>query len=113
MASGGRTIIEKLEAYGNVAFAVVLMTADDEGRAVTVPDNLKPRARQNVVLELGYFVGRLGRKNVCALVKDSLETPSDWDGVVYTPLDRHDGWKLTLCKELKEAGFDIDMSKVL
>ena len=67
-ASSGRTIIEKFETYsGDIAFAVVLLTPDDVGCAALSRENQKPRARQNVILELGYFLGRLGRVRICAL----------------------------------------------
>jgi Predicted nucleotide-binding protein containing TIR-like domain len=112
-ANLGKTIIEKLEHYGNVAFAVVLVTPDDEGRLAGSGDALKPRARQNVLLELGFFVGLLGRENVCALCKPPVEVPSDWDGVVWVNMDGHDGWKVKLAKELKAAGFTVDPSALL
>lgn len=110
----GRTIIEKLEHYADVDFAVVLLTPDDVGGPKNEPDRpLNDRARQNVVLELGYFVGRLGRKNVCALYKGALELPSDYLGVVYVPLDLGGGWRLQLAKELKSARFNVDMNLAL
>ncbi len=105
--SGGRTIIEKLEHNADVAFVVVLLTPDDLGRA---RDGLeRPRARQNVILELGYFIGKLGRGRVCALVRDGVEKPSDYDGVVWVPLDSG-GWKLALMQEMNEAGVPFDAS---
>jgi predicted nucleotide-binding protein len=109
-ANEGRTVIEKVEAYGDVGFAVVLLTPDDEGRANG--GTLAPRARQNVLLELGYFIGRLGRNHVCALKRGDLEIPSDFGGVVYEPFDTSGGWKLALGRELKAAGFAIDWNKV-
>lgn len=113
-ATEGRTIVEKLEFYANVDFAIVLLTPDDVGGSQgTAPDDLQPRARQNVVLELGYFVGKLGRKNVCALHKGPLELPSDYLGVVYVALDDGGGWRLQLAKELRSAGFAIDMNLAL
>lgn len=111
-ANRGRTVIEKVEAHGDVAFAIVLLTPDDEGRARTEP-NLRPRARQNVLLELGYFVGRLGRDHVCALKKGEMEVPSDFGGVVWTLMDASGGWRLELARELKAAGFDVDMNKAV
>ncbi|MDE0150479.1 MAG: nucleotide-binding protein [Rhodospirillaceae bacterium] len=107
----GRTIIEKFEDHADVGFAVVLLTPDDIGAAVKNRDKLRPRARQNVILELGFFLGRLGRERVCPLVKGDVETPSDYDGVVYTKLDEADGWKMKLVQELKAAGFDIDANR--
>jgi len=108
-ANQGRTIIEKVERHGDVPFAVVLLTPDDEGsvRGGTP----RPRARQNVVLELGYFIGRLGRDKVCALKQGDLELPSDYAGVVYHPLEGD--WRQALGRELKAAGFDIDWNKVM
>ena len=109
----GRTIIEKIEDNADVAFAVVLLTPDDMGALAANTDNLKPRARQNVILELGYFIGRLSRERVCALRKDGVETPSDYDGVVYTDLDDAGAWKIGLFKELQAAGFDVDANRAL
>ncbi|UJW23285.1 MULTISPECIES: TIR domain-containing protein [Pseudomonas] len=108
-ANQGRTVIEKVERYGDVGFAVVLLTPDDEGCAKGgVP---VPRARQNVLLELGYFIGRLGRGRVCALKRGSVEIPSDYAGVVYESLEGN--WKHALGRELEEAGYEIDWNKVM
>jgi predicted nucleotide-binding protein len=109
-ANEGRTVIEKVEAHGDVGFAVVLLTPDDEGCAKG--GTAAPRARQNVVLELGYFIGRLGRNRVCALKRGDLEIPSDFGGVVYEAFDASRGWKLALGRELQAAGFEIDWNKV-
>lgn len=108
-ANQGRTVIEKVEAHGDVGFAVVLLTPDDEGcvRGGTP----EPRARQNVILELGYFIGRLGRGKVCALKRGTLEIPSDYAGVVYESLDGN--WQQALGRELQEAGHEIDWNKVM
>lgn len=108
----GRTIIEKFEDHSNVGFAVVLMTPDDVGASVNDKENLKPRARQNVILELGFFLGKLGRERVCALLK-GVEVPSDYDGVLYILMDQQEGWRLKLAKEIKAAGIDIDLNKVI
>lgn len=110
--SRGMTIPEKLIANSDVGFAVVLLTPDDLGRAKTDSEE-KPRARQNVMLELGYFVGRLGRDKVCALLKDSVELPSDYVGVVYVGWDDAGAWKMELAKEMHAAGYDIDFNKVI
>lgn len=109
-ASTGMTIIEKIEHYSNEAdFAVVLYTACDQGRGVH-EKTIKPRnrARQNVVFEHGYLMAKIGRKNVCALVKDDIETPNDISGVVYVPLDTTGGWKKELIKELKACGYKVN-----
>lgn len=110
----GRTIIEKLEDCANRAgFAIVLLTPDDVGALKDrIEDESKPRARQNVTFELGYFMGKLGRKRVCPLFKGEIENPSDIDGVVYVPMNDTDGWKLKLCQEMKNAGFLIDLNKL-
>ena len=106
-ASSGMTIIEKIERYANDSdFALVLYTACDHGRGVhemKIPP--KNRARQNVVFEHGYLMAKLGRKNVCALVKGEIETPNDISGVVYVGLDGNRGWKIEVAKELKACGY--------
>lgn len=105
-AGGGATLIEKLENNSDVAYAVVLLTGDDVGGLDK--DSLKPRARQNVVFELGYFVGLLARKRVCALVEPGVEIFSDIDGVNYVEVDSNNSWKIEVMKELKHAGFDVN-----
>lgn len=109
-ANQGRTIIEKFEAHAEaVDFAVVLLTPDDTGGPKG--GEAKPRARQNVILELGYFIGRLGRKGVCALYKSGVELPSDILGVVYVAADAD--WRLKLAKEMKVAGLPVDLNLVV
>lgn len=106
----GLTIIEKFEAYaGQVGFAVVLLTPDD---VVGSPAASATRARQNVIFELGYFVGKLGRGRACLLRKGDVEIPSDLYGVIYTDLDAAGGWKIRLVQELKAAGLVFDANKV-
>ena len=109
----GRTIIEKFEQHAQVGFAVALLTPDDIGALQEGARNLKSRARQNVIFEFGYFIGRLGRNRVCALTKGDVEIPSDYDGVVYIPLDDSGGWKMELVRELKGAGIDVDANRAL
>ena len=114
--NSGRTIIEKFEDstdYSNVGFAVVLMTPDDIGARAVEGEDSNFRARQNVIFELGFFVGKLGRKHVCALRKGDVEIPSDYSGVMYIEMDDSDGWKLLLAKELKSAGIPIDLNKAV
>lgn len=109
----GQTIIEKFEKNSlDVGFAIALLTPDDVGSSRLNKENLRYRARQNVIFELGYFVGKLGRKRVCALVGKDVEIPSDYSGILYIPLEG-ETWKFELAKELKNAGFEIDMNKVL
>lgn len=110
-ASSGKTIIEKIESYSNVGFGVVLYTACDVGAKKGEEANLKSRARQNVVFEHGYLIGKIGRKNVAALVKGNVQTPNDISGVVYLSMDSD--WKLDLAKELRESGYTVDMNKVI
>lgn len=108
----GRTIIDKLrQEAGEVGFAVVLMTADDVG-AARGAEHPNPRARQNVVFELGFFIGLLGPDRVAALVEEGVERPSDYDGVIYISLSAGD-WRTQLGKELQEAGYTIDWNKVM
>ena len=107
-ASQGKTIIEKFESHAQVGFAIALLTPDDTGSLSNDVDTPRPRARQNVIFELGFFIGRLGREGVCALTKGEVEIPSDYSGVVYIPLDDGDGWKLQLVRELKTAGLSVD-----
>lgn len=111
-ANKGRTLIEKLEAHADVGFAVVILTPDDVGAAKADAANLHPRARQNVVMELGFFIGRLQRDRVCALLAPGVEKPSDFDGVVYVPLDSGGAWRFLLAQELQAAGIDVDMNKL-
>ena len=110
-ASRGRTVIEKVEGHSDVGFAVVLLTPDDIGCAKG--GTPVPRARQNVVLELGYFVGKLGRNHVCALKCGEIEIPSDFEGVVYVPFDSSGAWKQSLGRELAAAKLEIDWNKVM
>ena len=111
-SNGGKTIIEKFEKNSDVGFAVVILSADDEGKLKGDKD-LKLRARQNVVLELGYFIGKLGRDRVCLLQEPGVESPSDILSVVYEELDQHGKWQLGLAKELTAAGYKLDLNKLL
>jgi predicted nucleotide-binding protein len=110
-ANQGRTIIEKFEAHSDVGFAIVLLTPDDHGGRQGKKQY--PRARQNVILELGYFIGRLGRAQVCALKAGDIELPSDILGIAWTPLDSGGAWKQRLAKELDAAGYHLDWNKVM
>lgn len=111
-ANRGRTVIEKVEANSDVGFAVVLLTPDDVGRAKASSD-LEPRARQNVLLELGYFLAKLGRERVCALKRGEVVIPSDFAGVVWEEMDSSGGWKQRLGRELEAAGQPIDWNLVM
>ena len=105
----GDTLIEKLEKLTAADFACVLLTPDDEGRKRDEAADLRPRARQNVVLELGMVLARLGRQRVAILVKgDDIERPSDISGLIYIPFSDHvNDAKNKLAANLQEAGFTI------
>lgn len=107
-ANRGRTVIEKFENYSDVGGAICLFTADDLGRAKDESTD-NTRARQNVVLETGYFMGKLGRDHVVILADDGIEMPSDLSGVVYTNTGN---WKIDLLKELKDMGYTVDFNKL-
>ncbi len=111
----GKTIIEKFESHAaKAAFAVVLLTGDDRG-GVRDGDGATYglRARQNVILELGFFLGALGRARVCALYEDGVEIPSDYSGVLFVPIENSGAWKLPLAREMKVAGLHIDLNKAV
>ncbi len=105
-ASGGRTIIEKIDHYSNVGFGVVIYTECDVGAKRDTLD-YKWRARQNVVFEHGYLISKLSRERVAALVKGDVETPNDISGVIYVTLDAAGNWKEELDTELRNAGYSI------
>jgi predicted nucleotide-binding protein len=110
----GHTIVEKLESHTDVAFAVVLMTGDDEGRKANVPGTkLARRARQNVVFELGLFSGRLGRNKVCAIYEPGVEMPSDYSGIAYIEYDDRGAWRVDLLRELRAAGLPVSDAGLL
>lgn len=109
----GRTVIEKFLDHSDVGFAVVLLTGDDQGGLLSEPhEGQRLRARQNVILELGYFIGRLGRKNVVAIYQQDVEIPSDYSGVLFIPHDESGVWQLHLAKEIKAAGIKVDMNRL-
>jgi predicted nucleotide-binding protein len=103
---------------------VVILTPDDLGATVdkthdaaVAADNpdavvgaLESRARQNVIFELGFFFGKLGRKRVCALLAEGIKGPSDIDGVVYVPMDENGAWQMLLAREMRHAGLNIDLN---
>lgn len=110
-ANKGRTVIEKVEDHaGSVGFAVILLSPDDEG--CVKGERPQARARQNVLLELGYFIGSLGRARVCALKRGDIELPSDFGGVVFEAFDGGE-WKSRLGRELEAVGYEIDWNKVM
>lgn len=111
-ANKGQTIIEKFESHASTAgFAVILLTGDDHGATVSETTNLEKRARQNVVFELGYFIGKLGRQRVCALLENDVTIPSDYSGVVYIPL-QEGSWQFKLAIEIKNSGIPVDLNLI-
>ena len=112
-SSNGLTVIKHLEEYAeNAGFAIALLTPDDVGALKGESDRqLNPRANQNVIFELGYFIGKLNSNQVCLLYKEGVELPSDIRDVAYVPMDSADGWKLKLSQEMQNAGLPIDMSR--
>ena len=108
----GEPSSKKFEGHGGSAgFAVVLLTPDDVGGPGR--EQLRPRARQNVIGEMFWFAGKLGRQRVCALKKGDVEMPSDFAGVGYTEMDDRGAWKTELLKELDAAGYEVDWRKAL
>ena len=105
----GKTIIEKLEGHSDVGAAILLFTPDDSGKEI-FEENAKPRARQNVVFEAGFFMGKLGRnKTIMVATGKNLELPSDLHGLIYTS---DTNWQFSIIREMKAMGFDVDMNKV-
>ncbi|MBW7992088.1 MAG: hypothetical protein FVQ84_19025 [Planctomycetes bacterium] len=113
-ANLGRSILKKFRDYSDVGFAVVLLTGDDKGGLASEdPTNLSLRARQNVIFELGFFLAKLGDDRVCCLHSSNVEIPSNYSGILYVPLDDSGAWKTRLARELRDAGFNIDLNKLL
>lgn len=106
----GKTIIEKIESYSDVDFAIVLYTPCDIGRSKKEKEE-KPRTRQNVIFEHGYFVAKLGRENVVGLNKGEVEIPNDLSGVVYNLYDEAGAWKYKILSELHSSGYKVDFMK--
>lgn len=114
LASKGKTIFHKFTTHSDVDFAVVLLTGDDRGGTASLPvKRQRKRARQNVILELGFFLGTLGPEKVCTLYQEGVELPSDYVGVLYIPLSPGDRWKTLLARELESAGIPIDSKQLL
>lgn len=107
----GNTLIEKFQKHSDVGYAVVLLAPDDVGGKAGGATH--DRARQNVIFELGYFVGKIGRGLVCLLYVEGVEIPSDYFGVEYVSFDAKNAWKLKLAAELREAGYAIDFNLLI
>jgi len=111
-ADEGDTVIEKFERHSDVGFAVILLSPDDIGYTVNKEDEKRPRARQNVILEMGYYLAKLTRKGVRALYVEGVEIPSDYNGVLFIKFEGED-WKLKLAREMKASGLDVDLNKLV
>lgn len=110
---GGKTIIEKFESNcSDVNFAVILLSSDDKGKANS-EKKYKGRARQNVIFEMGYFIGKLSRSHVFLLLEDGVERPSDLDGIIYTPMDDDNHWEINLVRELKGCGYQVSADQLI
>ena len=113
----GQSLLGKIRTNSGVAYAVVLLTGDDEGRLNVVGNRnalpeLKPRSRQNVVFELGFFLAQLGDGHVAALCQDGVEIPSDFLGIMYIAWDENGNWQMKLFKELQAAGLSVDANSM-
>lgn len=104
------SMIEKFERHSEACFAIALLTPDDVGGTVG-NTQLKPRARQNVIFELGYFIGKLSRTRVCALTKGDIELPSDYKGVAFVHMDPAGAWRMQLVREMKASGLEVDANR--
>jgi len=105
--NSGRTLIEKFEQHAaEVSYAIIVLTADDKGSRADEAGT-RPRGRQNVIFEMGYFYGLIGRDRVSVLRWPGVEKPSDMDGIAYITFDDDRAWKTELLRELEHAGFDI------
>ena len=110
----GKTIIEKIEHFSDVVYAIVLYTECDIGRDKNDPsDKDRYRARQNVVFEHGYLIAKLTRERVCAFVKGDVEIPGDISGMIYTTMDALGAWKQSLVKNMNAVGLEADISRLL
>ena len=112
-ANLGQTLIEKFERHATkVSYAIVVLTPDDEGGPRNQIER-SPRGRQNVIFEMGYFYGALGRDRVSVLLQPGVEKPSDVDGIVYIGFDDNGAWKIDLFRELEHAGIRVDISQAI
>jgi len=115
-ANKGRTIIQKFIDHSDVGFAIILMSADDYGFSIKkTATDARLRSRQNVILELGFFLGKLGIDRVIAIFEqtENFDIPSDYDGVIFIPYDKDGKWKFDIIKELKALDYQVDANKIL
>lgn len=116
MPNKGRTIIQKFIDHSDVGFAIILMSADDYGFSKDkTSETARLRARQNVILELGFFLGKLGTNRVIALFEqiENFEIPSDYDGVIFIQFDTLGKWKFDIIRELKALNYQVDANKLV
>jgi predicted nucleotide-binding protein len=106
LPNNGKHIFQKFSDHSAVEFAVVLLTGDDIGGRRR--SKLHKRARQNVILELGFFLGKLGTDKVCSLYEEGVELPSDYAGILYIPLKKDEKWKRDLVREMKSVGISSE-----
>ena len=121
--NGGKTIIDKFETNaGRIGFAIIILSADDLGASVRdlvglsneeARSIMEKRARQNVVFEMGFFAGRIGRSHLLFLLQDGVTKPGDLDGIVYTKYDDGGAWKFELVKELRNSGYPVSADSLL
>lgn len=111
--NGSRSIMEKLGKFSNINFAIILVTPDDTALSENKPREGKACVSQNMIFELGYFVGKLGPGRVCALYQEGMEIPLDYSDIVCVPMDPRERWKLLVAKEIKQAGIEIDLNKAI
>ncbi len=110
----GRVLIEKFEQNAmDIIYAVIILTPDDIGGLADTPhEHLEQRARQNVIFEIGFFVGAIQRARVCVLLKGHMPFPSDIEGIAWIPLDDRGAWQLLLANEIAESGIKVDLNKL-
>lgn len=113
LPANGRAIIDQIEHYARIGFVVALLTQDEVSYPKNQPRQKEYQAQQNVIFELGFFIGELGRSRVCALYQEGVEILADYRGVLHIPMDPAGAWKLKLAQEMKAVGLNIDISSLL
>jgi predicted nucleotide-binding protein len=112
--NGGQVLLDKFEHYASAAgFAIALLTADDVGGPAGGGTPSRARARENVILELGFFLGILGRGRVVVLLDERVQLPSDLNGIVYISVDSAGAWKHALVRDMLNAGLPVDFSRIV
>lgn len=110
-AFSNQTLLEKIEANSNAKFAIIIYTPSQKDEKLLENGNVKLKAQQNKIFEHGFLMGKIGKSNVCALVNENIEMPNDISGAAYISMDKTDLWCYTLARELKKAGYTINMKK--